>query len=60
MLHRARPIQAPSFLRAYFGPISLIGARENSPEIVVTERDGLWGLAFLATYSYFAAIKYQI
>ena len=24
-----------AFLRAYFGPISLIGARENSPEIVV-------------------------
>ena len=25
------------FLRAYFGPISLIGTGENSPEIVVIE-----------------------
>ena len=55
-----RPIQAPSFLRAYFGPISSIGTRENSPEIVVTKRDGIWGLAVLVTKSYFAAMKYQI
>ena len=29
--------QVSSFLRAYFGPISSIGSRENSPEIVVIE-----------------------
>ena len=44
-----RPIQVESFLRAYFGPISFIGAKKNSPEIVVTERDGPSGLAGLAT-----------
>ena len=38
-----------AFLRAYFGPISSIGARENSPEIVVTKRDGTLGLTVLAT-----------
>ena len=29
--------QVSPFLRAYFGPISSIGTRENSPEIMVIE-----------------------
>ena len=52
--------QVSPFLRTYFGPISSIGTGENSPEIVVTKRDSIWGLAVLVTKSYFAAMKYQI